>query len=475
MRLSIAKCVWGARYVRTMLDVNLPSLLAPGNVPAAAARLPLEHLLVTTPADRAVIEAHPAYQALTRLIPCRIEPLQEMAATPDYMGQINQMNLAHRQILADCRARGATWVFDQPDHVWGDGSLDHLATLALRGARCVLFAGIRTNREQMVPILENWRGDATGTGPVMAIGNEPLLRLAIEHMHVHDQIRFWGPRFSTIGAHNVSWRVGSHSFLRRVFFAQPFLLAPPKEAVEPQRSVDLDYVERAYAPEELSTIANSRDFLVVEVSGRYQFREHTPYPLTVPYLAAWTRRWITDRQMDVFSTPIRFQADDTPEHRWQRMERFSGRIEAALRRSHALYEAQTVLAAERPLLAALLGRLLRDDHAHRRLALPEQASFFAPPEPVLAEWLELSGADLRTAVAGRLVAGRVVTRRDWPGPVRLPTLAGGVLDVYPHAGGGVTVGGVHLTPLDLPGGLRLYSPAAILADVEQTLSGECLE
>ena len=199
MRLSIAKCVWGARYVRTMLDVNLPSLLAPGNVPAAAARLPLEHLLVTTPADRAVIEAHPAYQALTRLIPCRIEPLQEMAATPDYMGQINQMNLAHRQILADCRARDATWVFDQPDHVWGDGSLDHLATLALRGARCVLFAGIRTNREQMVPILENWRGDATGTGPVMAIGNEPLLRLAIEHMHVHDQIRFWGPRFSTIG------------------------------------------------------------------------------------------------------------------------------------------------------------------------------------------------------------------------------------------------------------------------------------
>jgi len=32
--------VWGARYVRQCLDVCIPSLLAPGNVPAVAAVLP---------------------------------------------------------------------------------------------------------------------------------------------------------------------------------------------------------------------------------------------------------------------------------------------------------------------------------------------------------------------------------------------------------------------------------------------------
>lgn len=447
MRLSIAKCVWGARYVRTMLDANLPSLLAPNNVPAAAARAPLEHVLVTTPADRVVIESDPTYQALARLIPCRIELMNETPVAADYMGTIDRMNRAHRQILADCRAHGSAWIFDQPDHVWGNGSLDHLAGLAVAGVRCALFAGIRTNREDMLPVLGAWRD-----GPMVDIDNRVLLRLAIEHMHVHDRVRFWGPPASTIGPHHVNWRVGPHSFLRRVFYAQPFLLASPKEDVEPHRSVDLDYVERAYAPSELHYIANSTDFLVVELSGRLEFRDHIPQPLTVPYLSAWTHRFVTDRQMDVFSWPIRFQGDDTAERRWRRMERFSFRIEQAVRRMRGLYAAQAALAADRPLLAALLGRLLREPSAHRLIDLSDKSIFFAPPDAVLAEWLELPSSQLLAAVPSRLA------RDLGTGVARLSDA--GRLEVE-LSGGSVSVEGLEMVRLRLPGPLDLYVPALL--------------
>ena len=40
-------CVWGYSYVRQFLECGLPTLLAPGNVPALAAALPTEFIVLT--------------------------------------------------------------------------------------------------------------------------------------------------------------------------------------------------------------------------------------------------------------------------------------------------------------------------------------------------------------------------------------------------------------------------------------------
>ncbi|HZT49186.1 MAG TPA: hypothetical protein VFA64_14520, partial [Hyphomicrobiaceae bacterium] len=42
---------WGFRHVRQFLDSCLPTLLAPGNVPAIAARIPCEFVLLTSRED----------------------------------------------------------------------------------------------------------------------------------------------------------------------------------------------------------------------------------------------------------------------------------------------------------------------------------------------------------------------------------------------------------------------------------------
>ncbi|MBB6252270.1 hypothetical protein [Nitrospirillum iridis] len=442
MRLSIAKCVWGARYVQTMLALNLPSLLASGNIPAAVQRMPLEHVLVTTAEDCAVIEASPVYQALAALIPCRIIPLDETPVSADYDGIIDRMNRAHVQIMADCRATGAAWVFDQPDHIWGNGSLDHLAELAQRGVRCAMFAGIRTNRQQMESVLAHWR-----QGNTIDIGRDALLRLSIEHMHFHDQTRFWGAPLGAMGPHHLNWRVSPHSFLRRVFYAQPFLMAVPPAAVAPGRSVDLDYVEHAYPADALHHIRSSRDFLVVEVSDRWQFKEQTRPPFTVPYLATWAGQYVSDRQMAVFDQPIRFQADDTPDRRWDRLIRHSAAVAAAVARARDLRRTQEALAGDHPLLAALLGRLLRDDTAHRRVPLFETADFLAPSTETLEAWLDLPVPQLL-----RQVLGRLVTSAD-SGTVR--SLGGAPLNVR-RAGDDLWVDGRAMRLVAIPGAVRLF-------------------
>lgn len=445
MKLCIAKCVWGARYVRTMLELNLPSLLASANLPAAAARVTVEHLLVTTAEDRAIIEASPVYKALSQVVSCRIIPLDETPVSVGYLGTIDRMNRSHIQILADCRSTGAHWIFDQPDHIWGSGSLNHLAMLAESGVRCALFAGIRTIQQDMEPMLSTWR-----QGTTLDIDRDSLLRLSIEHMHVHDRTRFWGAPLGTLAPHHLNWRVGPQSFLRRVYYAQPFLMAVPSKHVAPTRSVDLDYVEQAYMPEELHQIASSRDFLVVEVSDRWHFKDQTTHPLTIPYMASWTGRYVTGRQMAVFNQPIRFQADATPERHWRRLIRYSAQVGQAIHVAWELRKAQIALAVDHPLLAALLGRFLREPTAtFRATPIPAHACFFAPTPAELTEWLALPMPDLLCRVRGRLGS--------WPVKgVPFRTLDGKVLDL--RQGDDVQLDGCAMRSVNVPGPIRLFVP-----------------
>jgi hypothetical protein len=63
----IGSVVWGQRFVDKFMDYCLPSLLAPGNIPALARKRKVVHSIVTTEADRDRIVAHPAFARLREL------------------------------------------------------------------------------------------------------------------------------------------------------------------------------------------------------------------------------------------------------------------------------------------------------------------------------------------------------------------------------------------------------------------------
>ena len=60
----IGSIAWGERFVDKFMNYCLPSLLAPGNIPALARKRKVVHSIVTTEADRERIVAHPAFARL---------------------------------------------------------------------------------------------------------------------------------------------------------------------------------------------------------------------------------------------------------------------------------------------------------------------------------------------------------------------------------------------------------------------------
>src|ERR1700704_5503956 len=59
--------VWGHSFVSQFLEFSLPTLLAPGNIPAIVQDLPLRVVVLSSRADEPLIRAHPSWRHLQQL------------------------------------------------------------------------------------------------------------------------------------------------------------------------------------------------------------------------------------------------------------------------------------------------------------------------------------------------------------------------------------------------------------------------
>src|SRR5216683_5787762 len=78
--IQILLPVWGARYTRDFLDLCLPSLLAPGNIPALSKLAPCTLVLLVPVRDAATIEQSPLWGLLQHCCKVRIEPIDNLVS-----------------------------------------------------------------------------------------------------------------------------------------------------------------------------------------------------------------------------------------------------------------------------------------------------------------------------------------------------------------------------------------------------------
>src|SRR5690242_3661953 len=83
--------VWGKDYVESLLNLTVPALLAPGNLPSVAARAPCELVILTQQIHFQSIEKHPAVTRAKKYCPIRLVKIDDLIAAKDKYG----MTLTH--------------------------------------------------------------------------------------------------------------------------------------------------------------------------------------------------------------------------------------------------------------------------------------------------------------------------------------------------------------------------------------------
>jgi len=216
-----AMVVWGDKYVDMLLDVALPCLLAPGNLPALNNLRDSRFLFMTTPRDRARIAASAIFKILSGVIrPEFVEaPWIEEKDLTFYL----KASRGHQEAARVAAEHNAYCVYLVPDILMSNGALQFLVTMANAGKQAVMVPGIRVVRETI--LREIGSAYPLHSRGVLNFSSRALVELGLRHVHISDQRYNWDhPCFSRSPV-ICTWNIPEEDgLLVRAFHLHPILM-----------------------------------------------------------------------------------------------------------------------------------------------------------------------------------------------------------------------------------------------------------
>ena len=261
--IQILLPVWGARYTREFLELCLPSLLAPGNIPALSKLAPCSLVLLAPLRDAATIRQTPLWGLLQCCCEVRIEPIDVLISESSSTVLTLAYALAIR--AAGPRAPDTCFVPLVADYVVADGSLLRVVERVFAGAGAVLAGNFVIERETVLTVLQQSK-DGEG---VLAIGARALVELSLGALHpaTRAQVVDVGSRYDPL-TNRLFWRVDDHCMIGRFFLMHMIAIHPEVSDFVIAAPSDYSLVPELCPSSEVVRMTDSDDYFVVECQPR---------------------------------------------------------------------------------------------------------------------------------------------------------------------------------------------------------------
>lgn len=171
--------VWGENFIENFLEFSLPSLLAPGNIPALAAELPLTFVFLTRPFDIPVFENSAAVQHLKKYCEVEYISIRDLIVFGNHSTTLTySFDRAIRQTGADMLK--TYFIFLTSDYIMADGSLQGLMRYIKKGYSGIFAGNFQVIKEEIEPILKKRVDPVEG---VIRISPRDLVNYSIPYLH----------------------------------------------------------------------------------------------------------------------------------------------------------------------------------------------------------------------------------------------------------------------------------------------------
>jgi hypothetical protein len=438
--------VWGERYTRDFLNVCLPSLLAPGNIPALSKLAPCTLVLLTPVRDAVVIKQSPLWGLLLRYCEVRIEPIDDLVSE----SSSTVLTLAYASVIREAgkRALDTCFVPLVADYVLSDGSLLKVVERIFAGASGVLAGNFQIEREAALLNLEGSKNNAG----VLAVTSRTLVELSFGALHraTLAQIVDAGSRYDP-HTNRLFWRVDDRCMVGRFFLMHMIAIRPEALDFVIAASSDYSLVPELCPSGDVVRMTDSEDYFAVECQPR---GSHLPTlsarRLDPRSVANGLASWATSLHRENAQQALVFHCGPPPPRLGETIacsEAFVSQVDALSTkapmpfRHHPLWpralahHAATALVEQDP---ARLSAITADPTtaaatglsgvSRSRVILLGRAPYFRPWHP---RWTDARALKQRLAVAA--TNGRVAIVADVPARVRFwlerGALAGGAISV----------------------------------------------
>lgn len=228
---------WGDQHVGLMLNVMIPSLLAPGNLPALADPSRCRFVVYTSREDLERIEASPALAAVRRLMPTWCTAFD--TSTPPDGNRHAPASAAYATALRLAHEDGAALVIPPPDCVVSDGLIATLQAHAAAGTRVVHTLGLRLEVRSTDPFMVLRNPDGA-----LCLTPRELVTIALQRLHPINALHFWDECDPGLEPSVMLW-VAPGGLLARCFHLHPVMIRPTALPDRFDGTVDWDFALRA--------------------------------------------------------------------------------------------------------------------------------------------------------------------------------------------------------------------------------------
>jgi hypothetical protein len=302
--------VWGTEFIGQFLDYSLPTLLAPGNIPALAKALATRFVFLTRAADEAKFRAHPAFQHLATVTEVEFSPIDDLITSGNHSTTIT---LAYaRAVRATGSAmRDTCFFFLVSDYIMADGSLAAVLRRMQAGASAVQVG----NFQLMEETAESWLDRRfAGAGVSLALTARELMRWGLDCLHpitLANMVNF--PLCHNPEANRLLWRVDDATLIGRFYLLHMICIRPELSEFIVGSSCDYSFIPEMCPSGNVVTITDSDDYLVVEVQPRWHESNFLRVgPGSVAELAKKLSDWTTAGHRKNARDTIVFHADEPP-------------------------------------------------------------------------------------------------------------------------------------------------------------------
>jgi hypothetical protein len=302
--------VWGYPFVMQFLDFCLPTLLAPGNIPAVSTALPTRFIVLTREIDAELIDTHPAWRALQRLCSAEISFIDDLITEGNHTTTITlafarAVRKTQQTMLDTC------FIFLMSDYLFADGSLRTVIDHFLNGASGVVAGNFQVIAEEAAPAFRQITNPTSGA---INVSSRELVAWSLGYLHPATTANMVNVGLvHNAHTNRLLWRVDENTLIGRFYLIHPIGVRPEITDFVVGSSLDYSFIPEMCPSGNVVTITDSDDYFVVEMQPRRHERANLRAgPLREPELAISLSEWTTAQHRKNAEHTIIYHAVELP-------------------------------------------------------------------------------------------------------------------------------------------------------------------
>jgi hypothetical protein len=302
--------IWGRRYIAQFINIGLPTLIAPGNLPALAKALPCKLVFLTSTQDADILRNHPACRYLASICEIEVQTIDDLITGDNYSTTIT---LAYARAV---RAVGPEMVdtcffFLISDYLIADGSLAHVLSRMQAGVNGVLAGNFQVIQQQAIQTF--FKRFDRGTAELILPARE-LMQWALRHLHpmtTANTVNF--PLSHNAYSNRLFWRVDEDTLIGHFYLMHMICIRPEVTDFVIGASCDYSFIPEMCPSDNVEVLTDSDHYLVIEMQPLDHERTFLRLGATQPKeLAATLSEWTTARHRKNARSVVVFHGRDKP-------------------------------------------------------------------------------------------------------------------------------------------------------------------